>query len=130
MTFSPSTDVDGIDVIFTSRIGSISATVVSAGQPVADTSVVVFGADATTWMHLALTLRGGVTNAQGVFSIGGLAARAVSGIGAARAISAVSRSKRTPYLAFCRDASRRIRGRDLDRDIGGRQVAAVSLAIS
>ncbi len=76
ITYTPydfqSADVDGIEVIFTSRVGSISGTVVTAGQPVADTSVVVFGADATTWMHLALTLRGGVTNAQGVFSIGDL----------------------------------------------------------
>ena len=76
ITYTPydfqSADVDGIEVVFTNRVGNISGTVVTAGQPAADTSIVVFSADATTWMHLALTFRGGVTNAQGAFSIGGL----------------------------------------------------------
>ena len=76
ITYTPydfqSADVDGIEVIFTSRVGRVAGAVVTAGQPVADSLVVVFGADAATWMHLALTLRRGVTNAEGVFSIGDL----------------------------------------------------------
>jgi hypothetical protein len=76
ITYTPydfqSADVDGIEVVFTSRVGSVSGTVTPAGQPVAGAYVVLFSADAATWIHLALTLRGGVTNAQGALTIGDL----------------------------------------------------------
>ena len=67
-----SADVNGLEVVVTSRVGAVAGTVVGGTQPATDAAVIVFGADNTAWTYFSRTLRGGITNAQGAFTIGGL----------------------------------------------------------
>jgi len=68
-----SSDVNGVDIVLTSRLGSLSGVVVSGGQPAAGATIVVFGADNTAWTYLTRSLRMGRSNEQGAFMLNGLA---------------------------------------------------------
>jgi len=67
-----SADVSGLEVVLTNRVGSVSGTVTSGGQPAANTRVVIVGADDTSWTYLTRTMINAMTNDRGVFAWGGL----------------------------------------------------------
>ena len=67
-----SADVNGIEVVMTSRVGSVSGTVTSGGLAAPQVTVVVVGADSASWTYLSRSFRADRTNAQGAFSLGGL----------------------------------------------------------
>jgi hypothetical protein len=67
-----SADVSGLEVVLTNRVGAVSGTVTSGGQPAAKVSVVVFGADDTSWTYLSRTMTGGRTDDRGAFTVGAL----------------------------------------------------------
>ena len=65
-------DVNGIEVVFTRRVGGITGTVQHEGKAADRTMVFVFGADGDSWPYLSRTLDSDQTNESGVFSISGL----------------------------------------------------------
>jgi len=65
-------DVSGLEVVLTNRVGSVSGTVTSGGQPAAKTLVVIIGADDTSWTYLTRTMINAMTNDRGMFAWGGL----------------------------------------------------------
>jgi protocatechuate 3,4-dioxygenase beta subunit len=67
-----SADVSGLEVVLTNRVGTVSGTVTSGGQPAAKVRVVVFGADDTSWTYLSRTMTNGRTDDRGTFTVDGL----------------------------------------------------------
>jgi 5-hydroxyisourate hydrolase-like protein (transthyretin family) len=68
----PDSDVSGIEVVVTNRVGSVSGKVVSGGQPAQGVIVVVFGAEGIDYLTFLLSVRSARTNAEGGFSVSGL----------------------------------------------------------
>ena len=66
-----SADVSGLEVVLTNRVGSVSGTVTSGGQPAAKTLVVIIGADDTSWI-IWRTMVNAVTDDRGRFAWGAL----------------------------------------------------------
>jgi len=67
-----SADVSGLEVVLTNRVGSVSGTVTSGGQPAASRGVLIFGADDASWTYLTRTMRSGMTDDRGAFTVAGL----------------------------------------------------------
>jgi hypothetical protein len=67
-----SADVRGLEVVLTNRVGSVSGTVISGGQPAAKTLVVIIGADDTSWTYLTRTMINAMTDDKGRFAWGAL----------------------------------------------------------
>jgi hypothetical protein len=65
-------DVNGLEVVVTNRVGSVSGTVVSGGEPVPEAGVFILGADSAAWTYFSRTLRTGRTNEHGAFNLTGL----------------------------------------------------------
>ena len=69
-----SADVSGIEVVLTSRIGTVSGTVAGSVQSFPEATVLIFGADDVTWPYLVRTLRVAQPDQQGAFRVQGLVA--------------------------------------------------------
>jgi hypothetical protein len=66
-----STDVSGLDVVLTSRVGAVAGTVLDAGKP-ANAGILVFAIDDTRWTQPSRFTTGTESDARGVFRIRGL----------------------------------------------------------
>jgi protocatechuate 3,4-dioxygenase beta subunit len=67
-----SADVNGLEVVLTSRLGAVVGAVMDAGRPAANSTVVVFGPDDTASVVPSRFIASARPNAQGAFSIRGL----------------------------------------------------------
>ena len=67
-----SADVNGLEVVLTSRLGAVTGTVLDAGRPSANATIVMFGADEATWMFPSRFITVARPNWQGAFSMRGL----------------------------------------------------------
>jgi len=67
-----SADVNGLEVVLTSRLGTVAGTVVDGGKPAANVTVILFGLDESTWTYLSRFITGGQSDAEGAFTIRGV----------------------------------------------------------
>ena len=65
-------DVSGLEVVLTNRVGTVSGTVTSGGQPAVKAGILVMGADDTSWAYMSRTMTSVRTDDRGTFTIGGL----------------------------------------------------------
>jgi hypothetical protein len=67
-----SEDVNGLEVVLTDRVGSVSGSVLHAGQPMPYAGVMIVGAESESLLYGLRTLRSAQADSSGVFSVTGL----------------------------------------------------------